>query len=150
MTHHQSFGSLLAWDPDGGTSYSNVGQVRDGAGPNITRGQTDITDHDDAASIFFRTFLPGIPDPGDITFSIGFDPNDPDHDEGIGTGLLGDFAQDGCTLATWEWTLKTCGGTAIWTFAGFVNSWSGAIPLEGELTADLGVKISGQPTLTVT
>ena len=140
---------MLAWDPDGGTSYSNVGQVIDAAGPNITRADIDVTDQDDAAGDFYRVFIPGVPDPGDITFTLGFDPTDADHVQGIGTGLLGTFEQDGCTLPTWQWTLNQCSGTAIWTFSGYPNSWSGAVPLEGQLTADVGVKVSGKPTLTV-
>ena len=150
MTHSPAFGTLLAWDPSGGTAYSNVGQVHDISGPNISRGDIDVTDHDDAAAVFYRSFLPGIPDPGDLTFDIGLDPTDADHAQASGTGLLGDFERDGCTLAAWQMTLKLCSGTGIWTFDGYVNSWSGASPLEGEQLASLGVKISGKPTLTVT
>ena len=85
-----------------------------------------------------------------MTFQLGFDPNEADHAQGVGTGLLGDFGQTGCTLAAWQLVLNVCGGTAIWTFDGYVNSWSGTYALEGELLADLGVKISGKPTLSVT
>ncbi len=102
MTHHPSYGTILSWDPSGGTSYSAIGQIMDLGGPNITRGDIDVTDQDDAASGFFRQFLPGIPDPGDFTWQLGLDPNNANHAQGVGTGLLGDFEQDGCTLATWQ------------------------------------------------
>ena len=152
MTHSPSFGSQLKWDPAGGTAYSPVGQVRDMGFPDLSRGDIDVTDHDDGITggTPYRQFLPGIADGGNLTFAIGFDPSDADHGTAVGTGLLGSFEQDGCTLPAWELTLHVCTGTAIWTFDGYPNSFSGAIPLEGELTADVGVKVSGKPTLTIT
>jgi len=148
MTHHPSFGSELKWDPAGGTGYSAIGQVHDIKGPNISRGTIDTTDQDDASGDGYRTFLPGIPDGGDITFTIGFDPNNTAHTQGAGTGLIGDFVNDGCTPATFQHTLKLCGGTAIWTFPGFLTGFSPSSPLEGEQTADVSVKIAGKPTLS--
>lgn len=150
MTHHPSFGSLLAWDPAGGTAYSNVGQVHDITFPDISRGDIDVTDQDDEASNKYRAFLPGIPDGGNITFDIGFDPTDADHAQASGTGLLGDFERSGCTLPAWQLTLKMCSGTAIWTTDGYVNSFNAQAPLEGEQLASVSVKVSGKPTLTVT
>jgi hypothetical protein len=115
----------------------------------MTRGDVDVSDHDSTSG--YREFLPGLTDAGDITFQIGFDPNNIDHTQGAGTGLLGDFAfNDGCDLSGFEIELNSCGSAAKWTFEGYVNSWSGSYPVEGELLADLGVKISGVPTLAIT
>ena len=149
MTHHPSFGTILAFDPTGGTTYVDIAYVHDISGPNITRGDVDVTNHDSTDG--YREFLPGLTDPGDVTFQIGFDPLDADHTQGAGTGLLGDFAfNDGCDPTNWEITLNVCAGTAVWTFEGYVNSWSGVYAVEGELLADIGVKVAGKPTLTVT
>lgn len=148
MTHHPSFGSAMKWDPIGGTVYVPVGQVKDITGPAMTRGDVDVSDHDSATG--YREFLPGLTDGGVVTFIIGFDPQNTAHIQGVGTGLLGDFEGSGCTLAAWEYTLAVCAGTAVWTFDGYVNGFTQNAPVEGELTADLSVKISGKPTLEVT
>lgn len=147
MTHHPSFGSQLQWDPNGGTVYVAVGQVKDIAGPAIARGDIDVTDHD--SSLGYREFLPGLVDGGNYTFTIGWDGQNANHLQGVGTGLMGDFEQDGCTLSTWEHTLTQCAGTAVLTFAGYVNAFTMNNAVEGEVTADIGVKISGKPTMSI-
>jgi hypothetical protein len=131
----------------GGTSYSAVGQVKDISGPNISRGTIDVTDHDSADG--YREFLPGLADGGEVSFTIGWDPNEAIHQQIGGTGLLGDFEEDGCNMPAWQLELNTCTGTAIWTFDGFLTGFSPGAPVEGELTADVGVKVNGKPTLTV-
>jgi hypothetical protein len=147
MSHHPSFGSALLWDPAGGTVYVAIGQVKDIAGPTIARGDIDVTDHD--SSLGYREFLPGLVDGGNYTFTIGWDSQNTAHLQGVGTGLLGDLEQDGCTLSTFEHTLTQCAGTAVLTFAGYVNAFAMNNPVEGEVTADVGVKISGKPTMTI-
>jgi hypothetical protein len=107
-----------------------------------------VTDHDSASG--YREFLPGLADGGDVTFSIGFDTANAVHKGTAGTGLLGSFESDGCTMPAWELTLNTCTGTGIWTFDGYPNSMGFSEPIEGENTADVGVKITGKPTLAVT
>jgi hypothetical protein len=149
MTHQPAFGAVLSWDPAGGTSYSTIAQVRDITGPDITRGDIDVTAHDSTAG--YREFLPGIPDPGSFSFVLGWDPQDADHIQGVGTGIIGDFERAGCSaLAAFRLVLDHCGGTATWTWDGYVSSFSLAVPLEGEYTSDVSLKISGKPTLAVT
>lgn len=148
MTHHPSFSSSLKWDPAGGVAYSPIGQVKDIAGPAITRGDVDVSDQDSADG--FREFLPGLADGGNVTFTIGFDPQNAVHVQGAGVGLIADFEQEGCTIGAWEYTLNTCVGTAVWTFNGYVNGFTQNTPVEGEHTADLSVKITGKPVLDIT
>lgn len=146
MTHHPSHGSILEWDPAGGTSYVAIGQVQDISFPNITRGTIDTSTHD----IDYRTYMPGLSDGGDLSFTISLDPANSAHVGGGGTGLLGDFDRAGCTIPAWELTLNVCSGTAVWTFDGFPTGFSGSVGVEGELTADITVKVTGVPTLTTT
>ncbi len=148
MTHHPSFGSALKFDPNGGTVYVAIGQLKDTVGPAIARGDIDVTDHD--SSLGYRQFLPGLVDGGAYTFSVAWDSQNTAHLQGVGTGLLGDLEQDGCTLSTFEHTLNQCAGTAVVTFAGYVNAFTLNNPVEGEITADIGVKISGKATMTIT
>jgi len=148
MTHHPAWSTALKWDPAGGTAYVAIGQVKDISGPNISRGDIDVSDHDSASN--FREYLPGLADGGDVSFTIGLDPTNTAHVGTAGTGLLGDLEDDGCTLGAWQLTLNVCSGTAIWTFDGYVNSFSPSSPVEGEQLAEVAVKVSGKPTLTVT
>jgi hypothetical protein len=148
MTHHPAFGSQLKWDPAGGTAYVAIGQVKDISGPSIARGDIDVSDHD--SSDGYREFLPGLVDGGAYTFTIAWDSQNTAHLQGVGTGVIGDLEQDGCTLPAFQHTLTQCAGTAVWTFDGYVNGFTMNNPVEGEITADLSVKISGKPTMTVT
>ena len=151
MTHHPSFGSILAWDPAGGTSYTAIGQVQDISGPSISRGSTDVTDHDSkVAASGYAEFLPEVPDGGEVGFAIGLDPQNTAHIGGTGTGMLGDFETDGCDLAAFQLTLNVCGGTAIWTWDGFLTGFNPTAAVRGQQMADISIKVSGKPALAVT
>lgn len=145
MTHSPAFGSVLSFDAAGGTVYVAVGQVKDIVAPSVSRGDIEITDHD--LTDGYKIFLPGLTDAGALTFVVGFDATNVLHQQGT-AGLLGDFEKDGCTLPTWELVLPVCAGTAEWTFAGYMNAYTMNAPVEGEITIDVGVKISGKPVLT--
>lgn len=146
---HPSYGSTLSVDLQGGTSFTKIGQVMDLAGPNITRGDVDVTDHDNATvngGDGYREYLGGVPDGGDVTFNLHFDAvNDDTHGQTAGTGILNDFTRD--TLANWQLSLNTLSGSMDWTFLGYLNGFSPEAPVEGAHTAEVTVKVSGKPTL---
>jgi len=134
-------------DPIGGTVYIAIGQVKDISGPALTRGDIDATTHD--STLGYKEFLPGLVDGGVITFPINFVSQNLKHLQGVGTGLAGDMERDGCLLATWELTLSDCAGTPVWTWAGYVNGYNVAAPVEGVNTSDISIKVSGKPTLEI-
>ena len=142
MAHHPSFGAALAWDSAGGASYTAIGQVKDIAGPGIARGTVDVTDHDSTDG--FREFLGGLVDGGEVTFVIGYDNANAQH-----AALITNLASTTCTKATFQLTLTVCSGTAVWTWGGFVIGFNPAAPVEGENTAEVGVKVSGKPILSI-
>lgn len=148
MVHHPSFGAAIAVDYAGGTAYTALPQVRDITGPGISRGSTDVTTHDSPDG--WREFLPGLPDGGEISFEVSWDPGTATHKQTAGTGFLGDFDSTGCTIPAWQFTLPVCTGTAIWTFDAFYTGAEGAVPVEGELIQSLTAKITGKPSLAVT
>jgi hypothetical protein len=153
MAKHPSFGSSISWDPAGGTSYTALGQVTDITGPNVSRGDVDVTDHDNAVSqggAGWREFVQGVPDAGDLTFGLIWDPINLDpHNQTEGTGILSDFESTGA-LASWKVELHTISGTLEWEFDGYLNGASFETPVEGTHTAEITVKISGKPSLTAT
>ena len=147
MSKHPSFGTELAVDYAGGTVFVAIAQAMDFSGPALVRGDTETTDHDSASG--YNEYVPSTVEPGAITVAINWDPNDTGHVQGVGTGFIGDFEQNGCTLAAWRLTPPVCSGTAVWTFNGYANGFTLNAPLKGVLTADLSIKISGKPTLTI-
>lgn len=148
MTHSPSWGTVLSWDIAGGTSYTAVGQVKDITGPGITRGDIDVSDHDSANN--YREFLPGLADGGNVTFSLGFDPANAQHIQTAGTGLMVSVEQDGCIIPSWTIVNDTCAGTATLTFDAYVNGYTFNFPVEGEITGDLSLKVTGRPVLGIT
>ena len=153
MTRHPSFNASLGFDPAGGTAYTDIAQVGDISGPNISRESIEVpVDHDMPDN--YKQFFPGVADGGEVTFALNLDVQDTDHVGASGTGLLGSFEEthDDCELPAWQFQCPAaCGGTATWTFDGFVTGMDfnmGAV--EGSMTADLTIKISGKPTLAVT
>jgi len=152
MVKHSSFGSRLYWDPYGGSDFTAIGQVGDIDGPSVSRGDVDVTDHDDAVvndGDGWRTFLKGIPDAGDLSFVLNFDPIFvATHGQEEGTGVLWDFENTRGELPTWRLDLHTLEGTLEWGFSGYVSGATFSSPVEGAHTGDITVKISGKPTLT--
>jgi len=149
MANHPGYLGTLAWDPAGGTSYASIAKIRDLSGPSVSRNSIEIMDR--SQTTFYNEYIGGRVDPGSISFDLTWDPiNDTTHAQASGTGLLADVETTQCSQATWRWQLDGCGGTATFTFSGFVESFEVSAPLEDVLTASLSVKISGKPTLAIT
>jgi hypothetical protein len=148
MANHPGFLGTLSIDVAGGTSYTSIGQIRDLSGPTISRNSIEVADR--SSTNYYNDYLGGRVDAGSISFGLTWDPvNDTTHGQTTGTGLLADFETDQCTQATWQWQLDGCGGTMTFTFAGFVESFDIDAPFEDMVTAEVGIKISGKPTLAV-
>ena len=149
MAIHPGFLGSLGWDPAGGTSYTTIAQVRDLSGPSISRNDIEIADR--SQTTYYKEYRGGMVDPGSITFDLTWDPiSTNSHAQTAGTGLMADLESENCTLAAFQWQVDGCGGTATMTFDGYVNSFEISAPLEEVLTASVGIKISGKPTLAIT
>jgi len=148
MAVSPGFLGTLAWDPAGGTTYATIAKIRDMSGPSISR--TDIEVADRSMTTYYKEYLGGMVDAGGFTFDLTWDPiSTASHAQASGTGLLSDFETNQCTQAAWRWQLDGCGGTATFTFDGYMNSFEASSPLEDVLTASAGMKISGKPTLAI-
>lgn len=152
MTRSPSFPCELSVDWAGGTAYEKIGQPRDIGGPNISREQVEVPpDHDSPGN--FQTYFAGIADGGEVTFGLNLDTQDSLHVGTAGTGLVGSFSDDysGEDLPAWELVNTGVAGTATWTFDGVVSDMDFSMgDVSGVAGADLTVKISGKPTLTIT
>ena len=145
MSKQPGFLGTFSWDSAGGTAYVAIAQIRDLSGPSISR--TDIEIADRSQTTYYKEYIGGMVDPGAFTFDLTWDPIGI---SGHGTALLADFETSQCSQATYRWQLDGCGGTATMTFDGYLNSFEASAPLEDVLTASVGVKISGKPTLAIT
>jgi hypothetical protein len=103
-----------------------------------------------------RTYTTGLATPGSASFTINFDPSDDTHTR------LHELKVDGESLS---WAVGFGDGTAAPTidsvgefvlpttrswiaFDGFMNSFPFSFPLNGVVTSNVGVQISGEPTVT--
>lgn len=143
-TKHPSHGTQIGVDFAGGTSYTDIGSIEgDIQIVSLTAGVITVTTHDDD----WVTKLRGIPDPGQLTFRILFDPATAVHED-----FVTEFDGDPCTLPAWQVTMEVCTSvvtSAVWTFDGFVQSFTLVSPNEGVHGADVTIEISGQPNLTI-
>lgn len=126
------FGALLS------TGGVTVAGVRDIAGPGIKTTSIDVSTRDARA----RKFMAGMYDAGEVTFDVVYDPDAATH-LATGVGLVG-LALAGTTTA-WVLTFPDAAPAATCSFSGFISGFSAKEPMDGALTADVTVKISGVP-----
>ena len=141
MTEHPSYPATIYWDNAGGTSWTKIAQTQDFEGPTISRNMEEIM-HRDRGSFYMR-YIPGMTDGGEYSTTLVFDPTDSEH-----TDLIANLDSGPCTVPAWKLDLGLCSGegTAYWLFDGFVSEFSPNSPVEGVHTADITVKIDGEPT----
>ena len=137
MTKYAGHDVDLNVDMDGGTTYTTIAQIGDLSGPSISRNAIDVTTRDTTPA-FWREFIKGFKDGGEITFTLMFDPSETTH--GTTSGFLKDFEVDGTVIPAWQMAFPD--GTNA-TFDGLLSSFDVSSPLDDALTADVTVKISG-------
>lgn len=141
MTKFSAFGTEIAWDPAGGSSFTAIAQVASIDGPSITREEIDVTTHDSLE--MWREFIKSLKDGGEVSFDLVFDPDLGTHN--TTTGLLSDYSQDQ-TIATWRLTFPDTTNTT-WTFPGFITEFGVTAAIDDALKASITIKVSGKPTL---
>lgn len=141
MSKYEGGQVILQWDRLGGTAWVTIGQVIDLGGPTLARNAIDSTTRD--VPNYWRTFLRGYKDAGELTFNVAYDPSLATH--GSATGLIGDFNQDSGTIFA-AFRMEFPDATES-TFDGFLTGFEETGDLDALLTADVTVKISGQPVL---
>lgn len=141
MSKYPGFGTVLEWDPAGGSSFSAIGQIMDISGPSLSRNTLDSTTHDSTDA--WMEFLKSLKDGGEVTFDIVYDPALSNHD--ATTGLLSDFAEDS-TIANFRITFPDTGNTQ-WVMPAIVSGFEPTAPVAEKLTSSVTLKIAGKPTL---
>lgn len=143
MAEYAGHDTDLHWDPAGGTAFVLIGQIRDLGGPGLQRNPIDSTHRDVTA--YWRKFLKGFKDAGELTFDVALDGDLASHGTAALSGMLYDFNNDGVTLPKFRVTFPS---GRIWTCSGMITGYEPSSPLDDLETADITVKLSGQPTFS--
>jgi len=131
------YGSVLAVTTT--TALTNIGQIRNISGPGVSGTDVDTTTLDSSTN--YRTFVGGLLDPGEVTFSVVYD----------STSLLHsrlNYYMGQQSLKTFTvYHGSTASGDAD-AFSAYVKGVSREIPLDDVITADYTLKVSGIPAYT--
>ena len=136
--------------PTGGTTHAQVvsAEWSDISRPSIKTTYMGTAPGGTGTSIIaYDTFIPGdMIDPGQVALEMHFDTNN------CGTatsGLLG-LIQGAAGTFNIQWPLSGTEGTrAVWAASGFVTGASVSTPLEDKIMANVTLKLSGAPTVTL-
>lgn len=121
---------------DGGSSetFATIANIMSITPPNPSRDSLETTKHND--SEMWRTFLPGLIDPGEVSIDVTWDPADTTHD------FLTEVAAD---KANYQVVFPDTASTT-WQFEAFVINWEPTGEVDGLMSGTLTLKISGEIT----
>lgn len=119
---------------------STVAELRDVNGVDMTAETIDVTTLSSTGG--YREFISGFIDPGEVAISGFFYPGDTNGQYAMHTAF------DGKTIDTYTITFPASMGTT-WTFTGYVTKFKTGAVVEGAVTFEASLKISGKPTLGV-
>lgn len=88
----------------------------------------------------WRTFAQGLKDAGEVSISGYFDPTQ--HQ-----GLFNDFKSGALATYTIDFPVAL---NAKWEFSAIVTSYSTGAEMEDNISFEAALKVSGEPTLTIT
>lgn len=118
-----------------------IGQVRSLSGPGLSLDTIDVTAHDSTGA--WEEVVASILRSGEITAEILYDPNLATHKNLTG-GLLYDLTSRASTTYS---IVFPSSPTVTWTFTAFVTAFEPSMPVDGELSASVTLKLTGQPTI---
>ena len=117
------------------TALANVGSI---SGPTASSEFLDVTAQNTAGK--YRSFIAGVIDPGELSFPVNYDPADAGHQ--ALHALLESQAEN-----VWELDFNGAIGSAITcTFPGVVTGCEVNAPVDGVITMNVTVKVTGEIT----
>ncbi len=140
MSNYAAKGTLLK-KGDGASpeAFTTIAQVVNIGGPTLAQEPLDVTHH--SSSSGWREFIGGLKDGGEISLEINFDPGNATHDET--TGLQAELANG--SSKNYRLEFPDTGATKI-TFAALVTAFEQSAPVDGKLSANVTLKVTGLPT----
>ena len=136
-----AFGTLLKIGDGGGPeNFTTIAEVRTIGGPELSRDTVDVTSHDSTAN--WEEVIVTILRSGSVSFGINYLPANATHD--AGTGLIKDMT-DG-TLRNFQLVMSDAASTT-WAFAAYIVGFNPNFDFDAEISAEVSLKLSGEPTL---
>ncbi len=112
-----------------------IGQVRSISGPGVDFADVDTTCMDSTSN--YRTFVPGLGDPGEVTLSVVYDP-------GLRSQAVLAYYLKNRTEKGWKLYHGTSAANED-AFTAYVKSYNRDIPMDDVITADITLKLTGLP-----
>ena len=120
------------------TSTGEIAQLTGITGPGVDFADVDTTTMDSSSN--YRTFVPGIGDPGEVTLSLMYDPTHASHK------ILAEAAVNRTTKVFTVYHGTSTGDTDV--FSAHVKGISREIPMDNMITCDVTLKVTGKPNYT--
>lgn len=135
MTKYSAFGTQLK------RGETAIAQIKSISGPGLSVDTEDVTSHDSTGG--WEEVVTTILRSGEVSLEIEYDPNAATHKYAAG-GLLHDLA---ARVAQTYSLIFPSSPAVTWSFSAFVTAFEPGAPVDGTLTANVTMKITGQPTL---
>lgn len=136
MTKYFGYGSVLQVTTT--TGDAAIGQITGISGPGVDFPEVDTTTMDSSSN--YRTSVPGLGNPGDVTIGLMYDPGSVPHKR------LAYYMGQRSTKA-----FKLYHGTTAAdedAFSAWVKSMGREIPMDGMVTSDITLHVTGKPGYT--
>ncbi|MET9396280.1 phage tail tube protein [Kitasatospora sp. NPDC002965] len=136
MSAIDGFGTKLKRG-DGGSpqNFTEIGEITQVGGPSLSRETYESTTH--GSPFGWRTFIGGLKDGGEVSADVNYDPS-------VHDILAADFEDK--DPRDYQLVFPDP-ETTTWTFEAILTGLESSAPFDDKLTATLGWKVSGKPTL---
>lgn len=129
--------AFLAGGANGGEVFTSVAEVMSVNVGGLKLDTTEATHMESPSK--WREFIATVKDAGEVTFEINFQPALAGH-QGLTTDLKNQ------TLRNFQVVFPDTGVTT-WSFAAFITNFAPQMQFDGKITASVGLKITGAPTI---
>lgn len=134
------YGVLLKIGDGGGTeTFTTIAEVKDIEGPELELEAKEVTSHDSAG---WREYIGTLLSGGEVSFDLNFIPTHATHS--YSAGLVRDMVNR--TKRNFQLVFPDS-GTTTWQFKALVVGFKPSGPVEDELSAEVTLQVTGQPTL---
>lgn len=135
------YGVLLkVGDGDDPEVFTTIAEVRDIEGPELELEAKEVTSHDSPNG--WREYIGTLLSGGEVSFDVNFIPTHATHSPS--SGLI--KAMRDRALKNYQLVFPDVAATT-WTFAALVTGVGPKGPVEDELSAEVKLQVSGEPTL---
>ena len=130
---------LKIGDGGGSETFTTIAEVRDIEGPELEAEAKEVTSHDSGG---WREYIPTLLSGGEVSFDLNFIPTHATHS--YSAGLVRDMVNR--TKRNFQLVFPDS-GTTTWQFKALVVGFKPSGPVEDELSAEVTLQVTGQPTL---